>query len=126
MPSPGQLHSRKADRNNMIAEPADTVLSFAQEGESKPAVAAPLSARVLDVSKADGVVDLSAAPALLPLAGTDAGKRARKEPRADKWKVRSAGDVGALLGGEAAAPQVAVTHWKVAVRQIWIPHQSWA
>ena len=61
-----------------------------QEGEAKPPVAAPLSARVLDVSKADGIVDLSAAPALLP-PPADAGKRAKKEPRADKWKVQMLG-----------------------------------
>jgi hypothetical protein len=79
----------------MVASAFDATLSFAQEGESKPAVAAPLSARVLDVSKADGVVDLSAAPALLPPA-TDAGKRATKEPRADKWKVQPAVAAAAL------------------------------
>lgn len=57
-----------------------------QEGGSKPAVGAALSARVLDVSKADGVVDLSVAPALLP-ATSQNGKASKKEPKAEKLKV---------------------------------------
>ncbi len=53
-----------------------------QEGGAKPEVGAAVCGRVLDVSKADGIVDLSLAAALLPPAG---GKK--KEPKGDKWKV---------------------------------------
>ncbi len=49
---------------------------FPQEGEAKLAVGASVSARILDVSKVDGVVDLSIAPALLPPAPAKAGKKA--------------------------------------------------
>lgn len=46
---------------------------------------------MLDVSKADGVVDLSLAPALLPATPNGGGKGSKeKEPRADKWKVQTA------------------------------------
>ena len=110
----------------MVTGAIDAALSCAQEGEPKPALAAPLSARVLDVSKADGIVDLSAAPALLPPA-TDAGKRAKKEPRADKWKVRHCGAccgcwcyAGKGCGASSAAVvrQVTARHQKELVRSL--------
>lgn len=47
-------------------------------------------ARVLDVSKADGVVDLSLKPHLLP-PPRKSGKPAKPttQPKADKWKVHT-------------------------------------
>ena len=46
---------------------------------------AAVTGRVLDVSKGDGVVDLSLKAELLPPARP--GKKAAKLPKSDKWKV---------------------------------------
>lgn len=46
---------------------------------------ASVEGRVLDVSKADGVVDLTLKAALLP--PPTKGGKAAKDSRADKWKV---------------------------------------
>lgn len=66
----------------MLCQSANAAQCVWQEGGDKPEVGAAVSGRVLDVSKADGIVDLSLAAALLPPAG---GKK--KEPKGDKWKV---------------------------------------